>query len=197
MKKKDEAIKMRKTIAVWILAMMITLWFVPRPAEAQEASKEGSENQSAKAKPVRPYRLDFAFNEVMDGKNVNTRHYSVNLTPPGSDEIKIGTKVPVISSSGATISSPVQYQYMDVGTQIWAQLRDQGDDLVLAVRAEVSSLDTEFGEHAGTAQAPVVRQIKINGDTLVVTGKPIVIGSVDDPNSKRQFQLEVTMTKLR
>ena len=86
---------------------------------------------------------------------------------------------------------------MDVGTQIWAQLRDQGDDLVLAVRAEVSNLDMEFGERAGTAQAPVVRQIKISGDTLVVTGKAIVIGSVDDPNSKRQFQLEVTMTKLR
>jgi hypothetical protein len=38
----------------------------------------------------------------------------------------------------------------------------------------------------------VVRQIKIDGDTLLVTGKPIMIGSVDDPNSKRQFQLEVT-----
>ncbi len=195
MKKKDEAITMRKTIAVWILAIMVTLWFVPRLAEAQEGSKENSGTQSEKAKPVRPYRLDFAFNEVAEGKNVNTRHYSMNLTPPGSDEIKIGTKVPIIASSGA--SSPTQYQYMDVGTQIWAQLRDQGDDLVLAVRAEVSNLDMETGEHAGTAQAPVVRQIKISGDTLVVTGKAIVIGSVDDPNSKRQFQLEVTMTKLR
>jgi len=188
---------MRKTIAVWILAMVVTLWYVPRPADAQEGSKEGSEAQSTKAKPVRPYRLDFAFNEVMDGKNVNTRHYSMNLTPPGSDEIKIGTKVPIITSSDAKGNAPTAYQYMDVGTQIWAQLRDQGDDLVLAVRAEVSNLDMEFGEHPGTAQAPVVRQIKISGDTLVVTGKPIVIGSVDDPNSKRQFQLEVTMTKLR
>jgi hypothetical protein len=45
--------------------------------------------------------------------------------------------------------------------------------------------------------APVIRQIKINGNTLLVVGKPILIGSVDDPNSKRQFQLEVTVTKLR
>jgi len=28
-------------------------------------------------------------------------------------------------------------------------------------------------------------------------GKAMVIGSVDDPNSKRQFQLEVTVTKLK
>ena len=197
MKKKDEAITMRKTIAVWVLAMMVTLWFVSRPAVAQEAAKEGGEAQSAKAKPVRPYRLDFAFNEVAEGKNVNTRHYSMNLTPPGSDEIKIGTKVPIVSGSGANGSAPAQYQYMDVGTQIWAQLRDQGDDLVLAVRAEVSNLDIDTEERTGTAHLPVVRQIKISGDTLVVTGKAIVIGSVDDPNSKRQFQLEVTMTKLR
>jgi hypothetical protein len=43
----------------------------------------------------------------------------------------------------------------------------------------------------------VVRQIKISGDTLLVVGKAIMIGSADDPNSKRQFQLEVTVTKLK
>jgi hypothetical protein len=37
----------------------------------------------------------------------------------------------------------------------------------------------------------------ISGSTLVISDKPVIIGSVDDPNSKRQFQLEVTVTKLR
>jgi hypothetical protein len=44
---------------------------------------------------------------------------------------------------------------------------------------------------------PIVRQIKISGSTLLVVAKPILIGSMDDPNSKRQFQLEVTVTKLK
>ncbi len=187
---------MRKTIAVLTAVMTVGLWFVPRPAEAQEESKEGSSASSAKAKPVRPYRLDFSFNEIADGKSVNTRHYSMNLTPGGGDEIKIGTRVPVANGSSPNATSPAQYQYMDIGTQIWAQLRDQGDELVLLVRGEVSNLDMEAGEHA-SALPPVVRQIKINGDTLLVVGKPIVIGSVDDPNSKRQFQLEVMVTKLK
>jgi hypothetical protein len=43
----------------------------------------------------------------------------------------------------------------------------------------------------------VIRQLKINASTLVLLGKPMVVGIVDDPNSKRQFQLEVTVTKLR
>lgn len=187
---------MRKTIALLALLVTVTFCFA-RPAEAQEASKESSSAQSEKMKPVRPYRLDFSFNELADGKNVNTRHYSMNLTPGGGDEIKIGTRVPVATGVGPNGGLPAQYQYMDVGTQIWAQLRDEGDELVLMVRGEVSNLDMETGEHAGAALPPVVRQIKINGSTLLVVGKPILIGSVDDPNSKRQFQLEVTVTKLK
>jgi hypothetical protein len=71
-------------------------------------------------------------------------------------------------------------------------LREHGDELMLVVRGEVSNLDTDT-----VGSLPVVRQIKISGDTLLVVGKPIMIGSADDPNSKRQFQLEVTVTKLK
>jgi len=187
---------MRKTIAVLIVVMTVGLWFCPRPAHAQDESKGTSSAQSAKAKAaVEPYRLDFSFNEVLDGKTVNTRHYSLNLTAGESNEIKIGTRVPVVSASSGTVGAPVQFQYVDVGTNIWAQVRDHGDEWLLVVRSEISNMDTESGEHNGLPA--VIRQIKISGDTLLVVGKPIVIGTVDDPNSKRQFQLEVTATKLR
>jgi hypothetical protein len=190
---------MRKTLVVLTVVMTMGLWFVPRVAEAQEGSKETSPAEPAKPKPVQPlqsYRLDFSFNEVADGKTVNTRHYSMNLTAGNSDEIKIGTRVPVATGSGPGAPASTQYQYIDIGTQIWSQLREHGDELILAVRGEVSNLDVDTGDHSG-ALPPVIRQIKINGDTLLVVGKPIVIGSVDDPNSKKQFQLEVTVTKLK
>jgi len=44
---------------------------------------------------------------------------------------------------------------------------------------------------------PVLRQLKIESSTIGIPGKPLIIGSVDDPGSKKQFQLEVTVTKLR
>jgi hypothetical protein len=181
-----------------MVAMTVGVWFGPGPAKAQEGSKEGSPGP-AKSQPVQPYRLDFSFNEVVDGKTVNTRHYSMNLTAGNADEIKIGTRVPVVSGSSSNNSMPSQYQYIDIGTQIWSQLRERGDDLILVVKGEISNLDvgTGTGEHTGALLPPVVRLIKINGDTLLVVGKPIVIGSVDDPNSKKQFQLEVTVTKLK
>jgi len=195
---------MRKMFVVLFAATALGLWFVPGPAQAQETSKpeESKENPGpAKVRPVQPYRLDFSFNEMADGKIVNTRHYSMNLTTGNSDEIKIGTRVPVplgVTSSGSGAPQrDTQFQYIDVGTNIWAQLREHhgDDDWLLVVRGEVSNLDVEAGDHTGAP--PVVRQIKISGDTLLVVGKPIVIGSMDDPNSKRQFQLEVTVTKLR
>jgi hypothetical protein len=186
---------MRKTLAVLIAAMTVGLWFVPTLAQAQEGSKETNPGP-ARAKPLESYRLDFSFNELADGKIVNTRHYSMNLTAGNSDEIKIGTRVPVASektSAGpGSLERDTQFQYIDVGTNIWSQLREHGDELMLVVRGEVSNLDTDT-----VGSLPVVRQIKISGDTLLVVGKAIMIGSADDPNSKRQFQLEVTVTKLK
>lgn len=192
---------MRRTIALFVAVILMWLCCGLCSARAQEQSKDESNKetpaQTAKAQPVQPYRLDFAFNELSDGKIVNTRHYSMNLTAGESNEIKIGTRVPV-----ATGSSPgtdvVQYQYLDVGTNIWAQLREHGDEWVLVVRSEVSNLDTATDPpRVAGWSTPVIRQIKISGSTLLVVGKPILIGSMDDPNSKRQFQMEVTVTKLR
>jgi|SRR5215469_2243359 len=197
---------MRRIIALFVAVISIGLACALCTAQAQDESKtETSKGQPARIQPVQPYRLDFSFNEVADGKNVNTRHYSMDVTAGESNEIKIGTRVPVATSSNNP-SKPeaVQYQYLDVGTNIWAQLREHGDDLMLSVRSDVSNLDTDSSD--GTAGGnpehrmdlgPVIRQIKISGTTLLATGKPILIGSMDDPHSKRQFQLEVTATKLR
>lgn len=186
---------MTRTVAALFAVISLGLWFVPRLAQAQEASKD-NHTEPARVTPIESYRLDFSFNEVLDGKVVNSRHYSMNLTAGNADEIKIGTRVPVASGTSASANISTQYQYLDVGTNIWSQLREHGSELMLVVKSEVSNLDLETGEHAG-GLPPVVRQIKISGDTLLVVGKPILIGSADDPNSKRQFQLEVTVTKLR
>ena len=195
---------MRKTaLLVAVISTVLTCALCSARAQEKDAPK-----QAPNIQPVQPYRLDFSFNEVADGKIANTRHYSMDLTAGESNEIKIGTRVPVATGAG-TPSAPmaVQYQYLDVGTNLWAQLREHGDELMLVVRSEVSNLDTSNsgeGSHgAGPAAerrqdlGPVIRQIKISGSTLLATGKPILIGSMDDPNSKRQFQLEVTVTKLK
>jgi hypothetical protein len=174
------------------------------PDETKAATPASQENPQDSARQhdnnIEPYRLDFSFNELEEGKKINSRRYSMNLTAGNNDEIKIGTRVPVHTGPPQTAGSntPAQFQYMDVGTRIWASLRRRGDGVELQVRSEISNLDaTDTHDRTTGWLPPIVRSINISGTTLLVTAKPIVIGSTDDPNSNREFQLQVTATKLR
>jgi len=161
-------------------------------ASAQESGAPKTEQKSEKMQTA--YRLDFSVNEMEDGKRINTRQYSMNSRSGDGNEIKIGTRVPVDSKEG-------QVQYLDVGTNIWCRLRDQTDvtglsgSVLLNVRAEITNF--AIPEQQGQQVRPVLRQLKIEASTVDLPGKSVIVGSVDDPNSKRQFQLEVTVTKLR
>jgi hypothetical protein len=163
-----------------------------RLSQAQDESHTtaSGEKTEQREKPVQPYRLDFSLNELQDGKKVNSRHYSMTLNADDHHRIRIGTRVPVKAGSGS-------YQYIEVGTTINARLDRIGDDLVLGVTSEISNLDTGSPQDRDASFGPVVRNMDIDGSALLVTGKAMMIGSVDDPNSNRQFELEVTATKLR
>jgi len=162
------------------------------------AQDGAAETKPSKPNVVRAYRLDFTFNELEGEKKINTRHYSMDLASGDAPmDMKIGTRVPVSTFSTNGKDSGTQWQYVDVGTDLNAQLRPKGDgdDELLVIRSDVSNLD--LTAQSGVSSEPVIRQIRINGSTLLVLGKPLLIGSMDDPNSKRQFQLEVTVTKLK
>jgi hypothetical protein len=153
---------------------------------AQDSSPSKSAPEPEKI--VNAYRLDFSVNEFEDGKKINTRQYSMNLNADDSNEIKIGTRVPVESKQG-------EFQYIDVGTNISCRLGERPNGLSIAVRAEISNF--AMPDQQAQQERPILRQLSIKASTVAQLGKPTVVGSVDDPNSKRSFQLEVTVTKLK
>ena len=155
-----------------------------RAQQSEPAAKPKAEE--VEKQPV-AYRLDFSISELEEGKNVNSRQYSLNLNAGDSNNLKIGTRIPVEAKQG-------EFQYIDVGTNIWAGLREHSNGLTLAVRADITNFATPDPQNHGM---PMIRQLQINGSTVVLLGKPLVIGSADDPNSKRQFQLTVVVTKIR
>ncbi|HEY1677675.1 MAG TPA: hypothetical protein VGG04_08220 [Candidatus Sulfotelmatobacter sp.] len=164
-------------------------------ANAQDASKAKSEA----AQVGHAYRLDFTLNELEDGKRINSRQYSLNLNGGDHSDVKIGSRVPVETNHAG------EYQYLDVGTSIWCRTRDYrdvswlGDDLLLDVQADVSNFagGDQPRQAPGPMPGPLIRQMKINANAIVTVGKQISLATVDDPNSKRQFQMEVLVTKLR
>ena len=172
----------RKTAVIATLLMLCGVMFA-KAEDSTDSSKQSPPKQ------VTAYHLEFALNELDDGKKVNTRHYSMNLTDDNTmEDLKIGTRVPVETESG-------KFEYLDVGTNITARLVQYKLPMSLDVRANVSNfaIPGEVG-HGGR---PLLRQMVISGSTIAVIDKPIIIGSVDDPDSKREFQLEVTLTRLK
>jgi hypothetical protein len=193
---------MRKLSILWFLTVVVALGL--RLAYAQDDNKPA---EPAKPQPpktsLHAYRIDFAINELEDGKKINTRRYTMNLNAGDRQEIKIGTRVPVATGSyhgsGDALTN-TQFQYLDVGTRINCGLQERGDDLGLEVHGEFSNFssgDQPHGSQGVLTHEPIIRQISISGSTLAVPGKTAVIGVVEDPNSNREFQLEAIVTKLR
>lgn len=180
---------MKNTVVVSVAKFLVItlLWSVPvSRAQDKPEPKQQTETQE---KPITPYRLDFTISEIEDGKKINARQYSLNVNAGDHNDLKIGTRVPVEVKQG-------EMQYIDVGTNIWAGVRERDNGLVLEARAEISNFAIPDQANRSNSM-PLLRQMRINASTVVSPGRPTIIGSVDDPNSKREFQLEVTVTKLK
>jgi hypothetical protein len=180
---------MNRKVAIGFAKLLVIslCWSTPASrAQEQLPAKTQAESQD---KLASAYRLDFTISEMEDGKKVNSRQYSINLNAGDANEVKIGTRVPVEVKQG-------EMQYIDVGTRIWSRVKETGSGLVLEVRAEISNF--ALPDQASRSNSmPLLRQMQINASTVTIPGRPTAVGSVDDPNSKRQFQLEVTATKLK
>lgn len=195
---------MHKGIASRLLAVFVVILGV---ATGMSSAQENSSPKDAEQpKPVPAYHLDLTLNELENGKKINTRQYAMDLIAERSGavnglvrdfaghgkEIRIGTRVPEETEPG-------KFDYIDIGTKIWCRLLEDETGLTLDARANISSLvpRSDTDPYRPNTRNPIMRQLLIEATTAVTPGKPTSLGTVDDPDSKRQFQLEVTVTKLR
>lgn len=185
---------MHKRLGFLILAVTLFLCASRPLMYGQDAKLDNKpatkdETKPAGPRPITAYRLDIFINEMEDGKKVNTRRYHINTTSDSSPQgLEIGTRVPVQSEEG-------KFTYLDVGTRITARIASYVTPMTLNVSADISSLATP--EESTRGGHPLLRQVRIEGTVPMISDKPIIVGAVDDPNSKREFQLEVTVTKLQ
>lgn len=184
-----------KTIAT--LAVMFSMSLLPAAVWAQ--------NSPPAATPQHFYRLHFAVAELDGaGKVTNTRIYEETIATTGSgpsvgdQQIKTGSRVPIATGTyGSNNANPAntQFQYIDLGVNL--DVRDaseRGEMLGLRLKAEVSSIARQT-EVAGTGE-PVIRQNVWDSLVLIPIGKPTVVFSSDDLDSKGKMQVEVTATRV-
>src|SRR5271154_6595653 len=85
------------------------------------------------------YKLEFTVFEVADGKRSNPHTYVLMLSDDERDgSIRVGNRVPVVN--GYSKDGPVQWQYIDIGFNLNARLRQSDSSLSLHANFEISSL---------------------------------------------------------
>jgi hypothetical protein len=79
-------------------------------------------------------------------------------------------------------------------------IKEAQRDLSLYVAAEISSLPSEPDQQPTTAattrMAPAVRQNRWSSWVIVPLKRPTLIFSSDDPTSKRQMQVDLTVAPI-
>src|SRR5215469_4437015 len=107
MKEARHSMRNRKLVAILMVATAMC-WSKPSLAQPQQETPSSqakvdkpagpaNAQPSEHGKPIQPYRLEFSLNELDGGKKINSRHYSMDLTAGSANEIKIGTRVPVVT----------------------------------------------------------------------------------------------------
>jgi type II secretory pathway component GspD/PulD (secretin) len=144
-------------------------------------------------RPKKTYRLTYTIAETDDGKRVGSQHFAIIVVSGGRTTFKNGSKVPVLtgfSDTGAT-TSKTQFTYLDVGLNIDASLDESLNGVHLRTKVERSSVAEE---RAGVgADDPVIRQTVLEGTSILIPGKQVVLGSLDIPGSTRHLEVDVVL----
>ena len=173
------------------------IYYVP----AQNAvSVRGSADDLALAKRIigdldrarKVYRLVYTITEIENGKRIGVQSYALVVVPGGKTNLKEGSRVPVlvgVTNETGSAGAGAQVQYIDVGLNIEASLDGYSEGVRLRTKVEQSSLAEARSSIA--AQDPVIRQTLLEGTTTLVQGKPLVLGSLDIPDSTRRQEVQV------
>lgn len=148
-------------------------------------------------RPHKAYRLTYTITELDAGKTIGTQHYSMVVFAGQRTTVKEGDKVPVAtgSYSAENAASQTQFTYLDVGMNFDSTITEYAGGVFLKSKVEQSSL----GQPSTIAgiQEPVVRQTVFDGTSELSPGKPVMLGSIDVPNSTHHFDIAVVLDPIK
>jgi hypothetical protein len=141
------------------------------------------------------YKVSYLIYELENGKKINERSYTLPTGGEGAKTrdswIKVGTRVPVTLKDNQT-------SYLDVGLNIDCNVGEQADKFIVYTDLEITSfaMPQQGTDIPASGGNPVLRSVRQHFATPVTPGKPGLVTSMDDINSKRRLQVEVTVSRL-
>jgi type II secretory pathway component GspD/PulD (secretin) len=148
-------------------------------------------------RPHKLYRLTYTVATLEGGKSIGNQHYSLIAQEGQRTTLKEGDKVPVATGSFSTdnAASQTQFTYLDVGMNFDATVTSVTGGVTLKTKVEQSSIGPT-NTIAGVAE-PVVRQSVLESVSIAALGKPLMLGSIDIPNSTRHIDVDVMVELLK
>jgi type II secretory pathway component GspD/PulD (secretin) len=143
--------------------------------------------------PRKTYRLIYTITETEEDKRVGSQNFAITVVSGARTTIKNGSKIPVATgsySSGAS-GTQTQFTYLDIGLNIDASLAESVNGVRLRTKVERSSV-TEDKSISGVNE-PIVRQMVLEGTSILTPHKQVMLGSLDVPGSTRHLELGVTL----
>ena len=173
---------MRRQISIQTAIALVALCLplMPKVAIAQQESKP--------QKPIIAYRLEFNVREVENGKRLNSRNYMIMAEEGAYARMRVGSRVPYQTADK-------QYQYSNVGMNIDCRPHEHEDGVALDLTVEFSSMAPP--SETTPSYNPVFRSNRSEVQTVVALGKPTLVTSLDDVESNRRYEIEVTAAKVK
>jgi hypothetical protein len=152
---------------------------------------------------IRTYRVTYTLTELDAGKTVSTQHFSMLLGNGEHSTMKEKNKIPIATgtyANGVAATSPsseiqTQFTYLDVGMNFDATIMVTGNSVRLKSKVEDSSLDQPV-TIAGVTE-PVVRQSVLDGTSTLTLDKPLMLGTIDIPNTARHMDIAVLVEQIK
>lgn len=190
---------MKNRHAVLLLAAILALPLLALAQAKQEAAEGGKKPGTVYFGPE--LRIHVLLNEYDGEKKVGSFPYTLTVEEdfPNPTKLRMGIRVPVATGNN-------QYQYMDVGTNIDCRAKTLADGryrLTLSVeRTSVYSVDEKKGaELPGNTTPigaqPIVRNFRVEFNSLLRDGQTVQTTSAADPVSGRVLKVDVTVNVVK
>jgi hypothetical protein len=166
------------------------------PAQPSAQTQAQAAYQNSLKAPAKSYRLTYTITETDSGKPAGTQHYTVIVLSGGRTTLKQGSKIPVATGSyNSGSNAETQFTYLDVGLNIDASLDEAVDGMRLHTKIEQSSVGSTVT--ISGVNEPMIRQTVLDNITALTPGKPVMLGTLDIPDSTRRMDIEVLLEPVK
>jgi type II secretory pathway component GspD/PulD (secretin) len=147
-------------------------------------------------RPKRTYRLTFTITDFEGATKTGTHHFSLVDASGQRATMKQGRKVPVLTGKFDKDSSgsETQFTYLDVGMNFDVTVNPYAGGLMMKSKIEQSSVGQETSEIG--PHEPIVHQAVIEGVSMLALGRPLVLGTLDVPDSQKHMEISVLAEPL-